>query len=307
MQKCPVSCACHAKRRSRLQNAPDGMKSEHKKRAQQGSTLHLFWSEVFPNDLAICKCLGADAMENQGSNCELPGGIQEPQEPQDLQQDLVEDAPRRRNEQRRRLRTRQSSAAFEATRCSQLSQPVLSCSSRRPEDSTVMLRIYDVMGAEVVSGLNCLCRVIGTGAFHAGVEVYGLEWSFGFSEDGSGVFSCTPGECGGHAYREAVWMGDTPLGEEDVMILLSTLAQDWQGSDYDILRRNCCHFSDALCRQLQVGHIPGWVTNLAGAGAKVATGLHWRWVIRLCRTVRVLVEDLGLIRTQEDPFKGLQT
>lgn len=212
-------------------------------------------------------------MENQGCNCELPGGIQEPQEPLELQQDLV-DAPRRRNEQRRRLRTRQSSASFEATRCLQLLQPVPSCSSRKSEDSAVMLRIYDVMGAEVVSGLNCLCRVIDTGAFHAGVEVHGLEWSFGFSEDGSGVFSCTPGECGGHAYREAVSMGETSLGEEDVMILLSTLAQDWQGSDYDILRRNCCHFSDALCRQLQVGHIPGWVTNLAGAGAKVEAGLR---------------------------------
>eukprot|EP00438_Fugacium_kawagutii_P006346 Skav208392 [mRNA] locus=scaffold1179:78766:79548:- [translate_table: standard] len=137
-----------------------------------------------------------------------------------------------------------------------------------------MLRIYDVMGAEVVSGLNSLCRVIGTGAFHAGVEVYGLEWSFGFSEDGSGVFSCTPGECGGHAYREAVWMGETSLSEEDVMILLSTLAQDWKGIDYDILRRNCCHFSDAFCKSLEVGHIPGWVTNLAGAGAHVESGLR---------------------------------
>lgn len=194
---------------------------------------------------------------------ELPGEIQ----------DIPEDVPRRRSEHRRRLRARHSSAAFEAARCEQLAQTV-SPSLRKSEENTVMLRIYDVMGAEVVSGLNSLCRVIGTGAFHAGVEVYGLEWSFGFSEDGSGVFSCTPGECGGHSYREAVCMGETPLQEEDVMVLLSTLAQDWPGSDYDILRRNCCHFSDALCRRLEVGQIPGWVTNLAGAGAKVEAGLR---------------------------------
>eukprot|EP00913_Durusdinium_trenchii_P011169 g10490.t1 len=56
------------------------------------------------------------------------------------------------------------------------------------------------------------------------------------------------------------------------MMLLTTLAQDWRGSDYDVLNRNCCHFSDALCRHLEVGPIPCWVTNLAGAGAKVEAG-----------------------------------
>ncbi|CAE7347939.1 unnamed protein product, partial [Symbiodinium necroappetens] len=55
----------------------------------------------------------------------------------------------------------------------------------------------------------------------------------------------------------------------DVILLLSALAQDWQGEDYDILHRNCCHFSDMLCRRLGVGPIPDWITNLAGAGAQV--------------------------------------
>ncbi|CAE7035144.1 DESI2 [Symbiodinium natans] len=100
----------------------------------------------------------------------------------------------------------------------------------RMKASVVTLRIYDVTGAEVISGLNRLCRAIGTGAFHAGVEVYGAEWSFGYTDDGgSGVFSCDPGECGDHAYREAVTMGVTCLREEDVMLHLSALAQDWQG------------------------------------------------------------------------------
>jgi len=107
------------------------------------------------------------------------------------------------------------------------------------------------------------------------VEVYGAEWSFGYTDDGgSGIFSCDPGECGEHTYREAVAMGATCLREEDVILLLSALAQDWQGEDYDILHRNCCHFSDTLCRRLGVGPIPDWITNLAGAGAQVETGLR---------------------------------
>jgi hypothetical protein len=32
---------------------------------------------------------------------------------------------------------------------------------------------------------------------------------------------------------------------------------------------NCCHFSDALLKELEVSPVPGWVVNLAGAGASI--------------------------------------
>ena len=35
-------------------------------------------------------------------------------------------------------------------------------------------------------------RVAGTGAFHAAVEVYRAEWSYGFTDEGTGVFCCEP-------------------------------------------------------------------------------------------------------------------
>lgn len=55
----------------------------------------------------------------------------------------------------------------------------------------------------------------------------------------------------------------------------------WQGTGYDVLTRNCCHFSDELSRQLGVGPLPLWTMSLAGAGAAargvyqvVAASLH---------------------------------
>ncbi|CAE7283269.1 unnamed protein product [Symbiodinium sp. CCMP2592] len=39
--------------------------------------------------------------------------------------------------------------------------------------------------------------------------------------------------------------------------------------DYDLLRRNCCHFADDFARRLGVGGIPGWVMRLAKVGAGV--------------------------------------
>mmetsp|Transcript_114172 Transcript_114172/g.368870 ORF Transcript_114172/g.368870 Transcript_114172/m.368870 type:complete len:254 (-) Transcript_114172:54-815(-) len=149
----------------------------------------------------------------------------------------------------------------------------LSCDSRPSAPEPVILQIYDVSGNPAVQRVNKLFRAVGTGAFHAGVEVYGREWSFGFTEEGAGVFCCPPRGCGAHAYREALAMGFTNLTEEEVDELIEQLKEEWPGMDYDLLHRNCCHFSSTLCQRLGVGPVPPWVTNLAAAGATLNKGI----------------------------------
>lgn len=138
----------------------------------------------------------------------------------------------------------------------------------------VTLHLYDVTGKEVVTGVNKLLKPLGTGAFHAGVEVNGEEWSFGYCEEGSGVFKDAPKSCEEHKYRESIAMGSTTLSDREIGAVIDRLHQEWPGSSYDLLRRNCCSFADELCYQLGVGHIPKWVTNLAGAGATVQDGFQ---------------------------------
>merc|ERR1711879_652081 len=98
----------------------------------------------------------------------------------------------------------------------------------------------------------------------------GTECSYGAcDEDGSGVFTCLPRQCEAHSYRESIAMGKTSLSNRDVEKVLVKLCTDWRGSDYDLLHKNCCHFSQELCRQLGVDEVPPWVMSLAGAGAAV--------------------------------------
>merc|ERR1719384_2626645 len=52
-------------------------------------------------------------------------------------------------------------------------------------------------------------------------------------------------------------------------LLMQRLELRWQGKDYDVLKRNCCHFCQEMCALLGVHDMPLWVTNLAGAGAAV--------------------------------------
>jgi hypothetical protein len=136
----------------------------------------------------------------------------------------------------------------------------------------VVLHIYDVSTNPEVAKLNKVLSAVGTGAFHGGVEVYGTEYSYGFIESGSGVFSNAPKGCTMHSYREAVDMGETDLSKDDVAKLIAKLKEEWPGSDYDLLRKNCVSFSTELVKQLHAGPVPSWVCNLSAAGATIQNG-----------------------------------
>jgi hypothetical protein len=136
----------------------------------------------------------------------------------------------------------------------------------------VTLNIYDIGTCSVGQALNSVLRHFGTGAFHCGVEVYGYEWSFSDTEDGTGmgVFCSRPRCCDGHSYCESVKMTGTSLTHSEVLKLIPLLSSYWTVGSYDTLTRNCCHFCDDMCQRLCVGPIPSWIMNLAGAGAALA-------------------------------------
>mmetsp|Transcript_45723 Transcript_45723/g.130519 ORF Transcript_45723/g.130519 Transcript_45723/m.130519 type:complete len:244 (-) Transcript_45723:236-967(-) len=161
----------------------------------------------------------------------------------------------------------------------------------------VTVHIYDMGTDPEVQALNRVLRVLGAGAFHCGVEVYGREWSFRGKREGSGtgVFNCRPRSCEGHSYLESQYMGRSTLSEAEVRKLIDALEAEWPGEGYDLLKRNCCHFVDALCKCLGVGSIPEWITNLAGTGACIAEAgeyIEMRRRALSARMARGMQEDI---------------
>jgi len=150
----------------------------------------------------------------------------------------------------------------------------------------VRLNIYDV-GSSTVQKVNTVFRAMGVGAFHAAVEVYGQEWSFGYRPDGgSGIFCSRPRQCDLHIYRESVVMGSTLLSELKVHEIMKRMAKEWPGGNYDVLQRNCCHFSEEFCAKLGVGPLPLWVNNLAATlenGVRSAAGVAEAAAVAACK------------------------
>jgi len=145
-------------------------------------------------------------------------------------------------------------------------------SSRDPcrEDSAVCqvkVNIYDLN--ESLIGTNILaCDLLHVGgAFHAGVEINGTEWSYG----SEGIFSGKPKINEYHKYRQTLHMGSTELTSKEIKQLLLELRPRWAGKQYDMLNKNCCSFSDQFCIELGVGPMPHWVNRLARMGSVILT------------------------------------
>ncbi|KAJ7541136.1 hypothetical protein O6H91_10G047900 [Diphasiastrum complanatum] len=140
--------------------------------------------------------------------------------------------------------------------------------------SEVCLHVYDVTNSvsvktnSVIVNLNKLMRDgMGLGGiFHGAIQVYEAEWSFGYCEHGSGVFSCTPKQNAMYTYRETISLGHTTLSEIRVDQILTELSREWPGYSYDVLSRNCNHFCEQFCERLGVQKLPGWLNRFANAG-----------------------------------------
>jgi len=130
----------------------------------------------------------------------------------------------------------------------------------------VFLNIYDLDGQqdETVRQINQVSmannNMLLGGIFHAAVEVYGVEWSYGFNErERSGVSQIAPRTHPQHTYRSTVPLGVTSMSEAEVGSLLERMANEWESSGYDPIHRNSLNFCHALCYDLGVSRIPGWV------------------------------------------------
>eukprot|EP00747_Dinoflagellata_sp_TGD_P208532 gnl/TRDRNA2_/TRDRNA2_82006_c0_seq2.p1 gnl/TRDRNA2_/TRDRNA2_82006_c0~~gnl/TRDRNA2_/TRDRNA2_82006_c0_seq2.p1 ORF type:complete len:372 (+),score=55.59 gnl/TRDRNA2_/TRDRNA2_82006_c0_seq2:148-1116(+) len=131
----------------------------------------------------------------------------------------------------------------------------------------VLVNVYDLGNTLFARSMNKVAKSYGL--YHSSVEIYGREWSFGmtFDDFSTGVTWNPPGENPDHTFREKLLMGYTSLSPEGVWRLIEELKYTWKGCTYNILTRNCHHFTDCLSVRLGVGKIPAWINEAAGVGA----------------------------------------
>jgi len=113
-------------------------------------------------------------------------------------------------------------------------------------------------------------NVPGFGVYHTGLEVYGTEYAFvGGDSSSSGIIPQTPKYMPDGApwvYSKTEKVGTTVMTRSEISTLISKMGAEYPNSSYNLLARNCNHFSDDLCKRISKTKtgIPGYINRTAG-------------------------------------------
>ena len=114
-----------------------------------------------------------------------------------------------------------------------------------------------------LSPANNMLYAIGFGLHHSGVEIMGDEYSFA---SGAGIFQSIPKDAPGAQFRESIELGHFDGGTQELKTAISEVRNDFGPDDYNLVRKNCNHFANALTWALLGRSIPAHVNRLADIG-----------------------------------------
>ncbi|KAI9248913.1 PPPDE putative peptidase domain-containing protein [Sporodiniella umbellata] len=122
-------------------------------------------------------------------------------------------------------------------------------------------------------------HLLGIGVYHTGIEIGKQEYCFAGheQENDTGVFATQPKLTPPNLlFKRSIYMGYS--AREDVDRVLSDLSNEYTGSSYHLLTRNCNHFSNELCKRLTGKSLPGWINRAAKVGTLFPCILPTLWI-----------------------------
>jgi len=116
--------------------------------------------------------------------------------------------------------------------------------------------------------------VPGFGIYHSGIQIYGTEYSFAGGGSGTGVYAQQPKSTpagGGWTYKDTLDLGVVKADFILFQKILKELQNEFPSSSYNLITKNCNHFTEAACNKLGV-KFPDWVNRAAKWGAAMGAG-----------------------------------
>ncbi|KAH8551520.1 DUF862-domain-containing protein [Umbelopsis sp. PMI_123] len=155
--------------------------------------------------------------------------------------------------------------------------PIGKANKRKEDGKQVFVNVYDMIEPCTLTNFGYL---IGVGIFHSGVQVNGKEYCYGgHPYEFSGVFVVEP-KVGppGVLFKQSINMGYVDLDEDKIAEIIQTLSGEYAGNTYNLLNRNCNHFTAELSQRLTGKSIPGWINRAAKLGTMFPCVLPAEWI-----------------------------
>jgi len=159
-------------------------------------------------------------------------------------------------------------------------------SSRRSHRSTnsgltktsVIINVYDLLPP---GRLSSVFWTLGVALLHSGVVINDKEYAFGGHDKPgvTGVYWTKPRtEPPGGTWRCEILHGFTYASPEEIEEIIREASQEFSGTSYNLLERNCNKFTSHLCEALTGQPAPAYLNRAAAIGLALPCIVPQGWV-----------------------------
>ncbi|KAI5780450.1 PPPDE putative peptidase domain-containing protein [Geopyxis carbonaria] len=142
----------------------------------------------------------------------------------------------------------------------------------------VHINIYDLLPP---GRLSSTLWTLGASLLHTGVVIKDREYAFGgHNRNGvTGVYWTKPKtEPPGGTWRQEILHGFTYASPEEIEEIIRDASKEFTGPSYNLLTRNCNHFTSHLCKALTGQPAPNWINRAASIGVALPCVVPQGWV-----------------------------
>ncbi|ROT41157.1 DUF862-domain-containing protein [Sodiomyces alkalinus F11] len=142
----------------------------------------------------------------------------------------------------------------------------------------ITIHVYDLLPP---GRLSSVLWTIGAGLLHSGVVINGREYAYGGHDrpGTTGVYWTQPQTVPpGGTFRCEILHGFTFATQSEIEAILDAISQEFLGMTYNLLTRNCNHFTQTLCQKLTGQPGPAWLNRAASIGVALPCVVPREWV-----------------------------
>ena len=122
---------------------------------------------------------------------------------------------------------------------------------------------------------------VGASLLHSGVVINGREYAYGGHDHPglTGVYWTKPKtEPPGGTFKCEILHGFTLACDEEIEAVIRSVSEEFRGTAYNLLTRNCNHFTSHLVKKLTGTPGPGWLNRAAAIGVAFPCVVPREWI-----------------------------
>ncbi|KAL8323081.1 hypothetical protein RB598_005809 [Gaeumannomyces tritici] len=142
----------------------------------------------------------------------------------------------------------------------------------------IIINVYDLLPPGRLSSVLWTC---GTSLLHSGVVINGKEYAYGGHDRRgvTGVYWTKPQtEPPGGVFKCEILHGFTYIPPNDIDAIIRDVSEQFRGTAYNLLTRNCNHFTSYMCQRLTDRPGPGWLNRAASIGLAFPCIVPRQWI-----------------------------